>query len=243
MRSFARLIPSALLCLALIVTAQPAGASHVRPKGATPFTASLVPAYNQCTAPNNNHGSPLAYQSCSPPVQSSNFLTVGTPDANGAPVGMVGSVEFHVKGTSPEDVLIDFSVTDVRCAPATDAAVCNSANAADGPDYTGNLSFGMTQRASDHYNGASLNDAATVVDLPGYFLGRVNAGCEATADTTTGSTCSISTTQNAIVSGSVKDAAREVLELDQLSVTDGGADGQFDTPDNTLFLVQGVFVP
>jgi len=70
--------------LAVVSITQIASASHVRPKGATPMLVSLVPAYKVCTAPNRTHGTPLAFPSCNPPVQASNFLTVGTPDANGA---------------------------------------------------------------------------------------------------------------------------------------------------------------
>src|SRR5690349_4715296 len=89
MRSFLRLRPSpwtlaALIALGVMVIAQMAGATHPRPRGATPLRAALVPAYEKCTSPNTRHGPPLAFPSCSPPVQTSNFLTVGTPDANGA---------------------------------------------------------------------------------------------------------------------------------------------------------------
>src|SRR6185436_12255354 len=36
---------------------------YARPRGATPFRASLVPAFAQCTAPDRAHGSPLAFPS------------------------------------------------------------------------------------------------------------------------------------------------------------------------------------
>ena len=74
----------ALAALGALVVAQLAGALHPRPTGATPVRVSLVPAYEPCTSPNRTHGPPLAFPSCSPPVQTSDFLTVGTPDANGA---------------------------------------------------------------------------------------------------------------------------------------------------------------
>ena len=38
-----------------------ASGTHARPKAATPATASLVPAYEQCTAPDRMHGPPLAF--------------------------------------------------------------------------------------------------------------------------------------------------------------------------------------
>src|SRR5437762_14264752 len=87
----------------LPIGSQVAGASHVRPKGATPLKASFVPAYKQCASPNSLHGEPLAFGSCSPPVQSSNFLTVGTGDANGASANLVGYILLTVKASHPAD--------------------------------------------------------------------------------------------------------------------------------------------
>jgi hypothetical protein len=218
---------------------QTAGASHVRPKGATPLRVPMVPAFKACTAPNRTHGAPLAFPSCNPPVQASNFLTIGSPDANGAGANAVGFVLVKVKVTSPEDVLITASGTDVRCLPATAATVCNSANAADGPDYSGQVQGNSTIRISDHYNGAGLNEAATVVDIP--F--PVNGQCANTALTSIGGTCSVNTTANAVVVGAVKDNQRGVVEISQVPINDGGADGQIATADNTLFSVQGIFIP
>jgi len=225
--------------LGLMAVSQVASGSHVRPKGASPLRASLVPSYKACATPNRTHGAPLAFPSCNPPVQSSSYLTVGTPDANGAPANSVGSILLKVKTTSPEDVLITSSITDVRCQPAESASVCTSANAADGPDYSGELQGNATIRISDHYNGPGLNEAATVVDIP--F--PVNASCVNTAATNVGGTCTTNTTANAVVPGSVKDTQRAVVEIGQLQVNDGGADGLVSTADNTLFEVQGIFIP
>jgi hypothetical protein len=41
----------------------------------------------------------------------------------------------------------------------------------------------------------------------------------------------------------VKDTQRAVVEIGQLQVNDGGADGLVSTADNTLFEVQGIFIP
>jgi hypothetical protein len=132
------------------------------------------------------------------------------------------------------------SVSDVRCRPATDASVCNSANAADGPDYSGDLEANGTIRISDHYNGQNLNEAATVQDIPN----RIHMFCSNTADTSTGGVCNdtVATTcpfpQGCSIAG-----RRTVIEFGQLRVDDGGADGNtFSTP-NTTFLRQGVFIP
>jgi len=229
----------ALGAIGFMAVSQVASATHVRPKGASPLRASLVPAFKACTAPNSTHGAPLAFPSCNPPVQTSNFLTIGSPDANGAPANSTGFILLKVKTSSPEDVLITSSIFDVRCKPATAAAVCGTANAADGPDYTGGVQGNATIRISDHYNGASLTDAATMVDIP--F--PVNGTCAATAGTSIGGTCTTNTTANAVVVGSVKDAQRAVVEVSQLQIFDGGADGNVTTTDNTLFMVQGIFIP
>ena len=225
--------------LGLMVVSQLASASHVRPKGATPLRASLVPSFKACSTPNRTHGAPLAFPSCNPPVQTSNFLTVGSPDANGAGANSTGFILLRVDAVPPEDVLITSTITDVRCKPATSAAVCNSANAADGPDYSGQIQGNATIRISDHYNGPGLNEAATVVDIP--F--PVNGTCVNTTATTVGGTCTVNTTANGVVPGSVKDNQRGIVEIGQLQVSDGGADGQVSTADNTLFAVQGIFIP
>jgi len=234
-------LPMALAvgALGLMAVSQIASGSHVRPKGATPLRASLVPAFKACGTPNRTHGAPLAFPSCNPPVQASSYLTVGTPDANGAGANAVGSVLLRVKSSSPEDVLINSSGTDVRCLPATSASVCNSANGTDGPDYSGQLQGNATIRISDHYNGPSLNEAATVVDIP--F--PVNGQCVNTVSTTVGGTCTTATSANAVVPGSVKDTQRGVVEIGQLQIFDGGASGVAGAADATLFNVQGIFIP
>ena len=56
---------------------------YARPKGATPLRVPLVISYRNCTAPNEQHGPPLVFPSCSPPVQESDWVTTGTADSNG----------------------------------------------------------------------------------------------------------------------------------------------------------------
>ena len=65
-----------------------APAGHVRPAGASPFRASLVPAYTECTTPNREHGPPLAFGSCAPPGPASPNLKVGVGDV-GRSIGFV----------------------------------------------------------------------------------------------------------------------------------------------------------
>jgi len=231
----------ALGALGIMVVAQVALASHARPKAATPLSVSLVPAYKQCTAANSTHGAPLTFPSCNPPVQASSFLTVGTPDANGAPANAIGSVRLDVlvqPAPASNDVSIVAKMADVRCKPAETA--CGAANAADGPDYTGQVQGTAQIRITDHYNGAGGTDAGTVTDIP--F--PVNTSCTATAgNTAQGSDCNVTTTANAVVVGSVKTGKRANVEIQQLQIFDGGAAGIAGATDATLFQVQGIFIP
>ena len=206
---------------------------YARPKGATPFRAALVPAYSQCTGSGNrSHGAPLAAPSCAPPVQSSSFLTVGTPDANGAAANAVGSLRLDAVLGDPStpaneaDVKIRLNATDVRRKSGLS-------------DYTGELQASAVLRLTDHYNGSSLADAATVNDLTYSFT----VPCQATADTSIGGTCSVSTTANSLVPGTVREEQRTIWQLGQVQLFDGGPDDTAATQDNTLFEDEGIFVP
>ena len=229
----------------MLVAAEMASASHPRPKGATPLRVPLVPSFNACTAPNRTHGPPLAFPSCNPPVQSSSAITVGSPDFNGAAANGEGYVKLGVIVGMPgppddSDVSIVSTGTDIRCKAGT--AACGSANAADGADYTGELQGNATIRITDHFNAVAAGggtDPATVVDIP--F--PVNATCASTASTATGGICTANTSANATVPGAVKDGKRATVEIGQITITDGGPDGLVGTSPNTLFAVQGIFIP
>jgi hypothetical protein len=205
---------------------------YARPKGATPVVVSLTTAFKACTSPNSNHGAPLSQPSCKPPVQASDYLTVGTPDANRKVANSAGSVRFDTIVGDPAttadeaDVLVTFSLTDVR-------------NKSDLSDYAGGVEIRTSFRATDRYNGASGNDAATVSDLPL----AVDAPCNPTPDTNIGSRCAVTTTLDGVLPGMVPEGARSVWELAQVEVTDGGSDGDPATAGNTVFARQGVFVP
>jgi hypothetical protein len=225
-----------------LVAVQLASATHPRPKGATPIRVSLVPAYKQCTSPNSTHGPPLAFQSCSPPAQQSNHLTVGTPDANGAPANSSGFELLRVVPHTccpPQDVVIEGTISDVRCKPGTAANVCNTANAADGPDYSGQLQGTATIRITDHNSGPNYDQAATVIDIP--F--PINFNCTNTSDTSIGGFCSVGSSAVAVIPES-STPARAVVEVTQLEVFDGGPDGIIATADGaTAFMRQGIFIP
>jgi WD40-like Beta Propeller Repeat len=127
---------------------------YPRPKGASPLRASLVPAFDECTAPNAVHGPPLSFGSCAPPTQSSPNLTVGTPDVNGEPAASVGSILYKVVGG---DVRVTVNVTDVRCRTAAVATCAGGALS----DYTGELQATNAINVTDRINGRFANEPGT----------------------------------------------------------------------------------
>lgn len=226
----------AVLALGLTVLTQVAGATHPRTKGASPIRAPLLPAYESCTMPDRTHGPPLAFPSCNPPGQASSFVTVGTPDANPpTPANSTGFVKYQVNAGNPglpddQDVGFTLTITDVR----TQGSPYN--------DYAGELQATSTVRITDHNNSPTPgggNHPATVIDIE-Y---PVTLPCVTTSSNSIGSTCSIFTTFDAILDGSASEGHREVWELGQVRVYDGGADGLVSTTPNTLFAAQGVFIP
>ena len=197
---------------------------------------SLVPAYRACEAPNRSHGPPLAFGSCAPPVSESNFLTVGTPDANGAPAKSLDYVEFTVQRGDPStvadevDLRIRTEITDVRCKGSFYA--CESGQ---NSDYTGELDGMVPLRITDRLTlPVPGQRPATVEDI---WTFRWTVPCSITADFTVGATCASETTAEAIAPGSVPEGMRSIWELGRVEIRDAGVD------DYTLFAVQGVFVP
>jgi hypothetical protein len=207
-------------------------AGYPRPKGATPFRVSLTPAYRSCATPNRQHGAPLGFGSCSPPQLASAQLTVGTPDSNGERPNSTGSILYQVlvgdaTPAGDADVKVSASITDVRRQGTL-------------ADYTGELAVEQVVRITDRLNGPSQDEPGTVEANPFRFA----VPCAATSDSAVGGNCSLASTFDAILPGSVVAGRRAVWELGTVDVFDGGADSQASTTgDNTLFERQGVFVP
>jgi hypothetical protein len=207
--------------------------SYVRPKGATPFSVPLVPAFEQCASPSSQHGAPLSFGSCAPPRQTSGQLTVGTPDANGKGVSSVGRVLYQVILGDPvtpsndADVQVGASLTDVRRQDNLD-------------DYTGELSVHQTVKLTDRQNGSGQAEPGTVEPFDFEYA----VPCSATASTTEGGRCTLSSSFNALVPGAVIEEKRAIWELGTVEVYDGGPDGLASTTSgNALFERQGVFIP
>jgi hypothetical protein len=232
-----------LAAVGIMLSAQLADATHVRPQGATPLRVSLVPAYQQCTSANRTHGGPLSFPSCAPPGQSSSYLTVGTPDSNGAGANSVGSIHVRVIAGPPPYIVTTLDISDVRCRPATNASICSTANAAGGPDYHGEIQGNATIRITDHFNAVAPGggtDAATVIDIP--F--PINTPCVSTSDTSVGGTCSVTACTCTGPPRNDLGGKLTVVGITQFFVLDGGPDGIVATEDgSTEFLRQGIFIP
>ena len=207
--------------------AAPAG--PVRPKGATPLRIPLVPAYRKCNAPDLTHGAPLAYPSCSSDTLLSQYLTVGTPDANSRQANAVDSIVLRAITGDPAtqaneaDVKMDALITDVRGRDAPSYA-----------DYLAELRVLMTVRLTQRI------ELQTTSDFPFNW----SVPCAGTPDPSIGSSCEASTSANAQVPGAVPEGYKSIWQLGQIHVQDGGEDGDGSTEgDNTLYLKQGIFVP
>jgi hypothetical protein len=196
-------------------------AGHVRPAGASPLRISLVPAYTECTTPNREHGPPLAYGSCAPPGPASPNLKVGVGDV-GRSIGFVRlAVNAGVPGGADDtDVAIRFKLSNVM-------------RTSDLSEYTGALRTSIGVRLTDR-SPAATTELTLDFDVP----------CEPTESTLDKSLCEVTTTLDAVTPGAAAEASRAIWAFDQVKVYDGGPDEDASTlADNSLFAVQGVFVP
>jgi hypothetical protein len=173
-------------------------------------------------------------------VPSSSVLTSGTPDANGANANFTGSVKIKVingnAATEANEANVQFVVamTDVRNKPSLS-------------DYTGKVLVSAPLKITDQQNADEQPAPGTTQTLPYEFP----VTCTATADTTTGSTCNLTTTANAITPGGVIELKRSIWEFGQLVVRDAGPNGTgyaacpptCGDGDESDYLRAGIFVP
>jgi Tol biopolymer transport system component len=208
--------------------------SYPRPRGASPMRISLVPANKQCIAPNSTHGAPLSHGSCGPPQLASGQLTTGTPDANGLPVLMDATLLLRVvpgngaTAADEADVRIDARLNDVFKKDLT--------------DYTGALRASLPLQITDKDNTPSPGGPGAGTTEP--FVYGFDIPCTPDPAANLGSDCSISTTADTLVPGTIKEGLRAIWQIGRVRVDDAGPDGDPDTnADNTVFATQGVFIP
>jgi hypothetical protein len=128
------LLAFALGSFGVLLFAQAASATHQTPVGASPLRVSLVPAYAQCTAPDQAHNLPLGFPSCSTAsggaVPRSSQVIWGPSS-----IGFARLVVCNAAATSPfcnpanppapngvwakPDIRITASIIDLRCRAGT----------------------------------------------------------------------------------------------------------------------------
>jgi hypothetical protein len=199
---------------------------------------ALVPNFrqtisaSQCTARGglaSTHGAPLALGSCNPPAYAPGTAAhLGSQSVASATLTAVpGDL---TTAADEADLAVQLSATDVRSIQG-------------GGDYTPSAGTDVTLverlRLSDAFNGPSQNDAGTAND----FDFPVGADCAATPDPAVGSTCSVSTSADAVTPGSIREGREMVLQSFRLRLNDSGANGTRGDADDRAFAQQGVYVP
>jgi Tol biopolymer transport system component len=207
---------------------------YPRPRGASPMRISLVPAAVPCSSSNTTHGAPLSYGSCTPAALSSQYLTTGTPDANGRAAQMNAYLLLRVKPGDPS--------TPADEADVDITAHLNDIARKDLTDYPGELRANLPLRITDKDSPSSGSVSAAATTR--LFAFGFDIPCVGDPSPTVGSDCTVDTTVDALVPGAIKESLRTVWQIGQVRVFDGGADGDGSTAsDNTVFATQGVFIP
>jgi len=202
--------------------------AYARPKSANRVQVSLVPAFNACTAPNREHGPPLAFGSCAPPAPGSSHLTAGVGDGHPAPARSSGFVRLKVRRGVPGGE--DDTTARLR------VSLTNVMRTSDLSEYTGELRASVGVRITDSEGAVSQ----TLQDLPL----ELTVPCLLTPEAGMASVCDLGTDVDAVLPGATPEGTRAIWQVDQVKVYDGGPDEDADTEsDNELFAVQGVFVP
>jgi hypothetical protein len=252
-------------------TANCVGEGYARPKAATPSNVRLVPSFNNCpgSSPTGmTHGPPLATPSCSPPTESSNFLTFNAPERLAPYFGSAagtGLLTLKVtcmttppteNGDSPpcnanvgdqEDVRLTTSLNDVRCKNNGSQPNCAGAPNTAGQPYSGKVLLRIVLRMTDRLNGPT-NNPGTVSDV------TFPVGLQCTSGA-----CSSTTSTDSVYPNVVQEQRRAVWQLRSVEVLDGGTDGNLapnpspatgvcppacqGNGGETVFMTQGFFVP
>lgn len=204
---------------------------YERPGSAAQIAVSLVPLFKQCgiggNPANAKHAPPLATSSCNPPRPGSDVAQVG-PASQGTAAMTVVPGDSDPSNGNQADVSLTLSLTDVQ-TPA-------------GADYDPNpsgadMAEGTRLRITDSANGYG-GGAATATDLDfGYFV-----DCTPTAGAE-GSSCTASTSANAVVPGSIVEQKSTVIQVFRVRLYDSGPNALIGDGDDRLFAHQGVFVP
>jgi hypothetical protein len=259
-----------VMALGMLILA-PIASALVRPAGATPISASLVLAYDECTvatpAGQEHNTANLPGFACAPQTASSTLLTAGNPQLGTGAANFRGNLLTKVCGPPPNALLCPAPLTsdvlfpsgspsgnfvvDVRCGVGMIAPVCGNANAVGGADYGALAPPPALAKATAVIRITDINTGpaggpytteGTTKDL-NFDVPMV---CSVTASTTIGGTCLPAVASaNAGCGGCVATGKRSNIEVQTLRVQDGGPDAHPFIPDvpNKNYAVQGVFIP
>ena len=191
-------------------------------------------------APQPPHGPPLAFASCNPPELRSDYLTMGSPDANGAVANSVGSVRFAVFANGNPSTPADEADVNVVVQPhrrAQAAPTCPTTPASCRPTSVVRVTDTRQRRAPGRRLRSRDGERPLVPDdRPVHARDRRAPRWAAT--------CASTTTFDAVLPGAIKEGDRSIWQL-------GAGAGLrrrrgrpvLATSPNTLFARQGVFVP
>jgi hypothetical protein len=132
--------------------------------------------------------------------------------------------------TDEADLAIGLDLSDVR----ERAGGGDYAPNAGGPEVT----LVTKLRLTDTSNGGG-SDPATVVD----FNYPVGADCTETLDPEQGSACSVATSADSLMSGTITEGTHMVLQAHRIRVNDSGSNGVPGDGDDQVFAQQGIYIP
>ena len=205
-------------------------AGYARPAGASPVRTSLG-------SPTSNAGrepparTAARHPSCNPPAQESDWLTVGTPDANGAAANSTGSVTLKTQVGRSRPARDDANVAarlldDRRAQQERPDRLHGPATGAAAP-----AGHRQEQRAS--VTEPATGDTTFTFTIP----------CAGTGDTASDRRARPPPLPMPSCPARCWRAGVRCGQLGKIQVFDGGSDGVASTAPNTLFADQGVFVP
>jgi hypothetical protein len=176
---------------------------------------SVVPNFKQCGTGANpsdgQHSPPLGVPACLPPLPGSSVAFAGP--------NFTGSADITVRPDSSDVDLVGTS-TDVRSGSVS------------GPPFSGSVGSTSRIRFSDHYNCAGLGctgpytSSGTGTDTD---FGPVPVTC-------TSGTCTVNTSANAVLAGSVVPGKQAVVQVFRVRINDG-------FPSGNLMAQQGIYIP
>ena len=207
-------------------------ASYPHPQSASQLQVALVPAFRQCGTGGNpsnaSHSPPVATGSCDPPRPGSVLAAVGTASQSSAQMTVVAGDSDPTNGNQA-NVSLAVGMTDIQAVSGGDYLPNPS-----GSDMTAVTRLRFTDKANGY---GGLPATATEYDF------RVPIDCASTSDPSVGSSCSASTTANALVPGLVQEQRQTIVQAFRVRVDDAGNNGVPGDSDDRIFATQGVFVP